>query len=64
METKFNHSIKIPTQYRAAASTLRKTLEEGESVQNQIFNAKHVVSLVWLFFIQTGVDFFNQESIR
>lgn len=44
METQYNHSIKVPSQYRAAARLLKKTFEEGASLKGLIFQEKHAVS--------------------
>lgn len=38
----FKHSIKVPTQYKKAAKTLKKCVEEDVSIKNVIFNqVKH-----------------------
>lgn len=37
----FNHSIKVPTQYKKAAKVLKKCTEEDVSVKNMIYNQKH-----------------------
>lgn len=49
METKFNHSIKVPNQYKKAAKVLKNSLEKGASVKEQIFSEKHAVNeiLFW-----------------
>lgn len=48
METKFNHSIKVPNQYKKAAKVLKNSLEKGASVKEQIFSEKHAVNEIWL----------------
>ncbi|KAJ6638470.1 28S rRNA (cytosine-C(5))-methyltransferase [Pseudolycoriella hygida] len=44
MEGKFNHSIKVPNQYKKAAKLLKQTFESGQSVKGQIFEQKHVLT--------------------
>lgn len=46
METKFNHSIKVPNQYKKAAKVLKNSLEKGASVKEQIFTEKHAVNKI------------------
>lgn len=41
--TQYNHSVKVPSQYRAAARLLKKTFEEGASLKGLIFQEKHAV---------------------
>lgn len=56
METKFNHSIKVPNQLRKAARFVKKAFEEGASVKGQIFEEKHAVIykiLSILYLLQT-----------
>lgn len=48
METKFNHSIKVPNQYKKAAKVLKNSLEKGASVKEQIFSEKHAVNCIIL----------------
>lgn len=45
-ETQFNHSVKVPMQYRAAARLLKKTFEQGASLKGLIFQEKHAVIIV------------------
>lgn len=33
----FEHSVKVPTQYKKAAKTLKKCMEEDVSVKNVIY---------------------------
>lgn len=42
-ESKFNHSIKVPNQYRKAAKLLKQTFEQGASLKGLIFEEKHAV---------------------
>lgn len=44
-KTKFNHSIKVPIQYRTAARLLRVNFEKGASLKSLIFQEKHAVSI-------------------
>ncbi|GAB0088553.1 28S rRNA (cytosine-C(5))-methyltransferase [Sergentomyia squamirostris] len=37
----FNHSIKVPTQYKQASKILQKYEQEGASMRNMIYNQKH-----------------------
>lgn len=41
----FNHSVKVPTQYKRTAAVLEKALENRQkSIKNLIFEEKHAVS--------------------
>lgn len=55
METKFNHSIKVPNQYKKAAKVLKNSLERGASVKEQIFSEKHAVNEI--LFLQLYINF-------
>ncbi|KAH8417243.1 hypothetical protein KR222_007042 [Zaprionus bogoriensis] len=39
--SKFNHSIKVPTQYKATAKILKAALEKQKSIKSLIFEEKH-----------------------
>ncbi|XP_034112835.1 28S rRNA (cytosine-C(5))-methyltransferase [Drosophila albomicans] len=39
--SKFNHSVKVPTQYKVAAKILRTALEKQKSIKSLIFEEKH-----------------------
>ncbi|EDW84279.2 uncharacterized protein Dwil_GK13235 [Drosophila willistoni] len=39
--SKFNHSVKVPTQYRATAKILRTALEKQKSIKSLIFEERH-----------------------
>lgn len=39
----FNHSVKVPTQYRVASKVLQKYEIEGASMRDMIYNQKHAV---------------------
>lgn len=40
------HSIKLPTQYRAAIQITRKVILEKQSLNTLLFNEKHAVSFM------------------
>lgn len=49
MESKFHHSVKVPTQYKKAAKVLRNSMEQrGTSLKTLIFSEKHAVNSVSL----------------
>lgn len=50
METKFNHSVKVPIQYKKAAKILKNSMESGESLKGQIFAEKHAVRFTRIYF--------------
>ncbi|KAH8359365.1 hypothetical protein KR093_006134 [Drosophila rubida] len=39
--SKFNHSVKVPTQYKVTAKILRTALERQQSIKSLIFEEKH-----------------------
>ena len=43
METKFEHSVKVPNQYRKASKLLKDTIENRSSLKSLIFAEKHAV---------------------
>lgn len=43
--TKFNHSVKVPIQYKTAAKLLKTNFEKGVSLKELIFKEKHAVSV-------------------
>lgn len=46
MSSGFQHSVKVPTQYRNLAKILKNALEGKKSLRSLIFEDKHVVSVV------------------
>ncbi|KAH8337403.1 hypothetical protein KR059_009086 [Drosophila kikkawai] len=42
--SKFNHSVKVPTQYKATAKILKTALDKQKSIKSLIFEEKHAVS--------------------
>lgn len=44
MDTKFQHSVKVPTQYKKAAKVLKNSMEQRASLKTLIFSEKHAVN--------------------
>lgn len=70
MESKFQHSVKVPTQYKKAAKVLKNAMEQrGASLKTLIFSEKHavnsvsrtlthaIVNTLWCYFCFTIVHF-------
>lgn len=43
--TFFNHSVKVPIQYKTGAKFLKINFEKGVSIKDLIFREKHAVSM-------------------
>lgn len=41
--SKFNHSVKVPTQYKVTAKILKTAIEKQKSIKSLIFEEKHAV---------------------
>lgn len=39
----FNHSVKVPTQYKKAAAIFKKAITEKKSVKSLVYEERHAV---------------------
>lgn len=63
MTSSFNHSIKVPAQYKRSAKILQKAIEEKKAIRNLVFEEKRV-SFTCFYCYQTNITIDNFQKVR